>query len=70
MKRRSSIPGVNFRPLSFFTFREAGHAVGSFTTHTDDILGRGVPDDLPEIRYYLEPRPGELKLGNRIGAGR
>ena len=43
-----------FDPFLSFTLREGGSTAGAFATHTDDILGRGVPDALSEIRDLSE----------------
>ena len=46
----------------FFVFRQLGGAVGAFTTHSDDIPGRGEPAVPAKIREFLERRFGTTKL--------
>ena len=49
-------------PCLFFVFRDSGHAAGVFTSHIDDIFGRGEPEVLTQLRHYLERRFAGLKL--------
>ena len=49
-------------PCVFFVFCAEGSAAGVFATHIDDILGRGAPDVLTEMRIFPGKRFGELKL--------
>ena len=63
MKRVGLLCQVSaFDPCLFFVFRETRRPAGAFTTHIDDILGRGGPDVLPKIRDFSGRRFGELKL--------
>ena len=54
-------------------FREEGGSVRDIAVHTDDILGRGVPDALSKTRVSSEYRAGPLgaqeKSFLRVGAG-
>ena len=48
-----------FDPRKYFVLRGSGVAVGTLTTHTDDVPGCGEPDILLEERKYLGRRFGD-----------
>ena len=49
------INGASGPALSgFLVFRDTGGAVDAFTTDIDEILGRGEPDFLDQIRKFPE----------------
>ena len=47
-------------PCPYVVFNGESEAVGAFSSHIDDILGRGAPGGLERTRYYLEQRFGPL----------
>ena len=52
-------------PCLYTGFTADSEAVGTFSTHIDDILGRGAPGVLERTRKYLERRLGTLKVQER-----
>ena len=46
----------------YFVFRESGGTAGARATRLGNILGRGEPCALPEVRAYLSRRFGRLKV--------
>ena len=70
--------GLKFLVASFesrlnFDFRKEGGAVRDIAVHTDDILGRGVPDALSKTRVLSEYRAWPLGAQEKsfmcVGAG-
>ena len=51
----------NQDPCLYMVFNREGEAVGVFSSHVDDILGRGVPGVLERARYFSGQRFGALK---------
>ena len=70
LKKKNSVDslarmGLKFLVASFesrlnFDFRKEGGAVRDIAVHTDDILGRGVPDALSKTRVLSEYRAWPL----------
>ena len=52
-------------PCLYTVFTADDEAAGSFSTHIDDILGRGAPSVLERTRRYLEHRFGALRAQGR-----
>ena len=52
-------------PCLYTVFTGCDEAVGTFSTHNDDILGCGAPGVLDRTRQYLEHRFGALKVQER-----
>ena len=51
----------NLDPRLYMVLNREDEAVGVFSPHIDDILGRGVPGVLERTRYFSEQRFGALK---------
>ena len=55
----------NLDPCLYTVFTAHDEAVGTFSTHIDDILGCGAPGVLERTRRYLEHRFGAFMVQER-----